>query len=77
MMTELPKQDSWVFRLGEIVCYIEDATTELRQARVKIDSEFWQINPKTREIILEPTEQEYILLQLQTNCYICLCIRDL
>ena len=54
MITELPEQDSWMFRLGEIVCYIEDVTTEFRQAHVKTDSKFFQINPETREIIGRP-----------------------
>ena len=54
MITELPEQDSWVFRIGEIVCYIADTSTEVHQARTKTDSKFYQVNPENREIIGRP-----------------------
>ena len=54
MITELPEQDSWVFRIGEIVCYVADPSTEVHQARTKTDSKFLEVNPETREIIGRP-----------------------
>ena len=54
MITELPEQDSWVFRIGEIVCYIADASTEFHQAHTKTDSKFFQVNAETRKILGRP-----------------------
>lgn len=52
MLTELPQQGSYVFRIGEIVAYLPDAKTTFRQEHT--DGEFWMEDHETGKLLGRP-----------------------